>query len=69
MAGPQGKRIAFPPRLQGGAADYDEVNKCWRIWLHTNDYIHGTYLELNWDGKATRVVTRVDEGDEKWSIT
>lgn len=63
------KRIAFPPRLQGGAADYDEVNKCWRVWLHTVDFVYGTCLELSWDGTATRVVVRADEGDERWKLT
>lgn len=36
----------------------------WRIWLSTNDYKHGTFLELCDDGQVVRFVTRADEGDE-----
>lgn len=37
---------------------------CWRLWLHTPDYIHGTYLLLHYSGKVERVTVRADEGDE-----
>lgn len=36
----------------------------WRLWIHTNDRVLGTYLAL-WDnGKIERVTVREDEGDE-----
>lgn len=36
----------------------------YRLWLHTNDRILGTYLAL-WDnGKIERVTVRADEGDQ-----
>jgi hypothetical protein len=60
------KRIALPPRLQGGAVD--RLANGWRIWLHTNDYKLGTYLLLLDDGSAKRVTTYADEGDEEWKI-
>jgi hypothetical protein len=60
-------RIALPLRMQGACID-DLGGGKWRVWLHTNDHIHGTYLELYSDGKVNRVTTRADEGDETWLI-
>jgi len=36
----------------------------WRLWLSTNDFIFGTYLELFDDGRILRCTVRKDEGDE-----
>lgn len=55
-------RVALPPRIQG-ALDY-MGGGTWRLWLHTPDYIHGTFLLLYSDGKVTRTTVRQDEGDE-----
>jgi hypothetical protein len=55
-------RMALPPRIQG-AIDFMGAGR-WRLWLHTPDYIHGTYLDMYSDGKITRVTVREDEGDE-----
>lgn len=55
-------RTALPPRIQG-ALDYMGAGK-WRLWLHTPDFIHGTYLDLYSNGKITRTTVRQDEGDE-----
>jgi hypothetical protein len=55
-------RVALPLRIQG-ALDY-MGGGTWRLWLHTPDYIHGTYLTLYSNGKVTRTTVRADEGDE-----
>jgi hypothetical protein len=59
-------RIAIPNRLQGGAIEdfTHSMIPHWRIWLHTNDWIHGTFLELYPSGKINRVTIRQDEGDD-----
>ena len=36
----------------------------WRLWIATNDYILGTYIELYDDGRVYTVTVRSDEGDE-----
>lgn len=36
----------------------------WRLWLATNDFIYGTYLELFDDGRIMNMTTRRDEGDD-----
>jgi hypothetical protein len=40
----------------------------WRVWLNTNDYVFGTWLELYDDGSIVSVTTRVDEGDESFVV-
>jgi hypothetical protein len=55
-------RMALPNRTQG-AIDFMGAGR-WRLWLHTPDYIHGTYLDMYSDGKIVRVTVREDEGDE-----
>ena len=62
------ERIALPPRLQGGCVDRDKSNTYWILWLHTRDWIHGTYLALYDDGRCERVTLRADEGPEIWEI-
>ena len=65
------KRVAIPNRLQGAAIDelivkpyfYNELTKrTWRIWLHTADWKHGTYLLLHSDGMVERVTETEDDG-------
>lgn len=58
-------RTAIPTRLQGAAIDritglWTEhgVPDHWRVWLHTNDHVYGTFLELWDDGSITRVTVR-----------
>ena len=50
------------PRLTGisNAVDY-MGGGVWRLWLHTPDYVHGTYMLLYSDGMATRVTETKDE--------
>jgi len=36
----------------------------WRIWLSTNDYRFGTFIELCDDGQVVRFTVRENEGDE-----
>jgi hypothetical protein len=38
------------------------------VWLSTNDYVFGTWLELYDDGSIVSVTTRVDEGDESFVV-
>jgi hypothetical protein len=56
-------RIALPPRIQGGL-EYEPSTKCYKLWLHTADFVLGTYLLLYPDGKIERVVLRADEPDQ-----
>lgn len=55
-------RVALTPRIQG-ALDYMGGGR-WRLWLHTPDFIHGTYLDMQSNGRIDRVTVRQDEGDE-----
>jgi hypothetical protein len=59
---PQVFRVALPQRQQG-ALDY-MGGGVWRLWLHTPDFVHGTFLTLYSNGKVTRTTVRADEGDE-----
>lgn len=59
----QAFRVALAPRLQNGALDY-MGGGTWRLWLHTPDFIHGTYLLFYSNGKVLRYTVREDEGDE-----
>lgn len=61
-------RIAIPNRLQSGCIERDHRMNTWRVWLHTNDFIHGTFLCLYADGKVTRVTIREGEGDDEHLI-
>jgi hypothetical protein len=36
----------------------------WKIWIHTNNFILGTYLVLYDTGKIERVTVRDDEMDQ-----
>lgn len=36
----------------------------WILWLHTNDFKHGTYLRMYDCGKVERVTEREGEGVE-----
>lgn len=56
-------RIALPRHIQGGL-EYLPHRKQYRLWLHTNDFVLGTFLLLQSDGGITRVTVREDEGDE-----
>lgn len=62
------KRVAIPQRLQGGAieeaASFSKYVMVWRVWLHTNDWVHGTFLLLYQNGMIERVTVREDEGDD-----
>jgi hypothetical protein len=56
-------RTAIPTRLQGAAIDRVQMTfprsyDYWRLWLHTNDHVNGTFLELHNDGSIIRVTTR-----------
>jgi len=36
----------------------------WRLWLATNDFRYGTFIELFDDGRVLHCTTRRDEGDD-----
>lgn len=62
--------IAVPPgtrvlRLERRPAvdDWYELG-FWILWLHTSDFVHGTYLRLYDDGCIERITVRDDEGDD-----
>lgn len=63
----QVSRTALPPRTTNSALDY-LGGGVWRLWLHTPDFVHGTYLKLYSCGKIIRVVSREDEGDEEFVV-
>lgn len=55
-------RTALPNRIQGAL---DRMSGgVWRLWLHTPDFIHGTYLKLYSNGMIERITTYEDEGEE-----
>jgi hypothetical protein len=56
-------RIALPLRQRAQAVDY-LGGGCWRIWLSTTDFKHGTYLKLYMDGTADRIDVFEDQADE-----
>lgn len=60
-------RVALPSRTQGACLDYMGEG-VWRMWLHTPNHIHGTYLVLQPDGSVTRVTVRDEEGDDEFVI-
>lgn len=55
-------RISLPTRIQG-ALDY-QGGGVWHLWLHTSDFVHGTFLKMYSDGCVQRITVRADEGDE-----
>lgn len=59
-------RVALPSRI---ANAMDRMpDKCWRLWLATPDYVHGTFLLFYDDGKIERIVVRKEEGDEVFTV-
>lgn len=60
------KRIAIPDNRCRAIEDIG--GGCWRVWLATPDFVHGTYLKLYSDGKVVRYVVRQDEGDEEFLV-
>ena len=38
----------------------------WRLWIHSSDYVYGTYMDMHDDGSVWNITTRADEGDECW---
>ena len=52
---PIGSRLHRIIRLEHG----------WRLWISTNDYVYGTYLECHNSGIVKRITVRPDEGDEE----
>jgi hypothetical protein len=68
-------RIALPRHIQGALeyvpmrrdpVRYDRSNPAYyRLWLHTSDFVLGTFLELWPNGWVIRVTVREDQGDER----
>lgn len=56
-------RIAIPRQAVNGALDR-LPNGVWRLWLHTPNFVHGTYLLLYPNGSVDKVTTRDEEGDD-----
>lgn len=56
-------RIALPIRQRAQAIDY-LGGQCWRIWLSTADFVHGTYIKLYANGTAEMVTVYEDKADE-----
>ncbi len=55
-------RIAREPKVYG---DFSIDDGYWIIWLHTRDFIHGTFLRLHDNGKIESVTIREDRPDEE----
>lgn len=47
--------------IDRGRAGEITIDGFWIVWLHTKDYIHGTYLKMHDDGKIEQVTIRADE--------
>lgn len=76
----ESSRIGLPRHIQG-ALDYVPVQDRfgstrvltgfsdpqghYRLWLHTKDFVLGTFLELWPNGEVIRVTVREDQGDER----
>ena len=60
-------RVGLPNTMTVSAIDRDTTNGCWRLWIHTNDYVYGTFVALHNNGKVERITTR--EGDGMEDIT
>lgn len=54
-------RIARQSKVYG---DFTVDDGHWIIWLHTNDFIHGTFLRLHDNGLIENVTIRSDRPDE-----
>ena len=55
--------VYLPSEIEGGYRRFF-INSHWRLWLATNDFVHGTYLALFDDGHCERVTVRAGEGDD-----
>jgi hypothetical protein len=64
MVSHKSSRTGLPIRMQGAALDY-LGGGTWRLWLHTNDHVYGTYLKLYSNGRITRVTVRDGYDDEE----
>ena len=40
----------------------------WRVWIATNDFVYGTFLELFDDGRVLHCTTRPDEGEDVYWV-
>jgi len=56
------QRIGLPVRTRLLAIDTTPTG--WRLWLGTNDYIHGEFIDLHSNGGVERVFIRDGESDE-----
>ena len=55
-------RVGLPPRRTGIANAVDLLEGgVWRLWLHTPDYIHGTYMLLHPNGMVITITESADE--------
>lgn len=61
-------RISIPNRLQGACIERVRDTNEWIVWLHTPDFVHGTFLHLHADGKVTRVTVTEDESDREFLV-
>jgi len=57
-------RVGLPNKITVSAIDRDSTNSLWRLWLHTNDFVHGTFVALHDDGTVERITTREGDGTE-----
>ncbi|CAM6005894.1 unnamed protein product [Sphagnum balticum] len=76
MSNPDGKdsnkhlSYLIPSQTRCMRVDKPIDSTTWRVWLSTNDYEHGTYLELdNKTGAVTRITEREDGTIDRWEIT
>lgn len=40
----------------------------WKLWLNTNNFKHGTFLELHDDGSILRTTIRTDDVEETITV-
>lgn len=54
--------IGLPPRTH--LLRIDRGDDHWRLWVHSADFVYGTYMALMDDGSMWQVTVRRDEGDD-----
>lgn len=57
-------KVTLPARMKVMCFERDTTNKLYRAWIHTADFVNGTYLELHDDGLITRVTIRPHDPDD-----
>lgn len=58
--------IAVPPGTR--ALRIVRTDDSWVLWIHTSDFIHGTYLRMYDTGKMERVTVYKEGYEDIWEL-